>query len=112
MPLFNRELNELADRIGRSNLTVWLHTAAPTNGAPTNARTNVGGGAYEGGATLLATQISNATNGDINNSALSTSGPPMMRSEQLRIGPPCVVPTKSASAPFRARLLGTVIASR
>ena len=34
MPLFTVELNELADRIGRSNLTIRLHTAAPTNGKP------------------------------------------------------------------------------
>ena len=44
MPLFNRELNALADRIGRSDLTFWLHTAAPTNASPMNGRTTAGGG--------------------------------------------------------------------
>ena len=67
MPLFNRELNEIADYIGRSNLTIWLHTAAPTNASPTNGRTNKGGGAYENGASLTAANITNASNGDINN---------------------------------------------
>ena len=68
MPLFNRELNELADRIGRTNLTIWLHTAAPTEGTPTNARISAGGGTYEIGATLLSSNISSASNGDIENS--------------------------------------------
>ena len=69
MPLFDRELNELADRIGRSNLAIWLHTAAPTNGSPTNGRTTVGGGGFASGVTLLATGISNAASGDITNNA-------------------------------------------
>ena len=34
MPLFTRELNELADYIGRATWTVFLHTAAPTNTNP------------------------------------------------------------------------------
>ena len=70
MPLFNRELDELAPRadyIGRSNLTIRLHTAAPTNGSPTNGRTTVGGGAFEAGATLTAANITVASNGDIEN---------------------------------------------
>ena len=67
MPLFNRELNELADRIARSDLTVWLHTATPTDASPTTGRTTVGGGAYEGGATLAASNIAAAANGDIDN---------------------------------------------
>ena len=49
MPLFTRELNDLADRIGRSDLTMRLHTAVPTDENPTNGRTTVGGGAYEAG---------------------------------------------------------------
>ena len=69
MPLFNRELNDLADRIGRSNLAIWLHTAAPTNGSPTNGRTTVGGGGFEAGITLLATGISAASDGDFTNNA-------------------------------------------
>jgi len=67
MPLFARELNELADYIGRSDLTIWLHTAAPTNDDPDNGRTTVGGGAYESGATLTAANISDAADGDITN---------------------------------------------
>ena len=67
MPLFNRELNELADRIGRADLTIWLHTSAPTEADPTAGRTTVGGGAYEAGATLAAGDITDASNGDITN---------------------------------------------
>ena len=65
MPLFTRELNELADYIGRSNLTIWLHTAAPTNAIPAHGRTTVGGGAYEAGITLTAAQLTAAAMGDI-----------------------------------------------
>ena len=74
MPLFTVELNELADRIGRSNLTIRLHTAAPTNGSPTNARTTAGGGSFGTGATLTATNISAASNGDIENSVAISFG--------------------------------------
>ena len=31
MPLFTVELNRLADSIGASDLTIWLHTAAPSD---------------------------------------------------------------------------------
>ena len=65
MPLFTRELNELADRIGRSALTCRLHTSAPTNGTPTNGRTNAGGGGYENGVSVPTGNISAASNGDI-----------------------------------------------
>ena len=65
MPLYTTELNELGDRIGRSNLTIRLHTAAPTNGSPTNARITAGGGTYGTGATVTAANISTASNGDI-----------------------------------------------
>ena len=67
MPLFTRELNELADRIGRSDLTVRLHTAAPTDANPANGRTTVGGGGYENGVTLDSSDISDASAGDISN---------------------------------------------
>ena len=65
MRLFVREQNELADRIGRSNLTVYLHTAEPTDGNPANGRVTVGGGTYETGATYAFGDISNASGGDI-----------------------------------------------
>ena len=66
MPLFTTELNELADRIGRSNLVIRLHTAAPTNGSPTNARVYRRAVArYGTGATVTAANISSASNGDI-----------------------------------------------
>ena len=58
MPLFTVELNRLADSIGASDLTIWLHTAAPTNANIANGRTSVGGGAYENGLTLASTDIS------------------------------------------------------
>ena len=74
MPLFTRELNELADYIGRATWTVFLHTAAPTNGSPNNARISAGGGSYESGASLTAGNITTATNGDIENSAAIAFG--------------------------------------
>ena len=67
MPLFNTELNELADRVGRSDWLVYLHTAAPTNGSPANGRTSVGGPGYENGITLASGDITDASNGDIEN---------------------------------------------
>ena len=67
MPLFTTELNALANRVSRANLTIRLHTAAPTNSSPTNGRTTVGGGSYETGVTLTSGNISDATNGDISN---------------------------------------------
>ena len=67
MPLFNTELNALADRIGRSDLTIRLHAAAPTNASPTNGRTTVGGTGYENGVTLASGDISAASSGDIEN---------------------------------------------
>ena len=69
MPLFTVELNRLADSIGASDLTIWLHTAAPTDADVTNGRTSVGGGAYEAGATLAAADITDASAGDIENDA-------------------------------------------
>ena len=65
MRLFVREQNELADRIARSALTVYLHTAEPTDASPDNGRVTVGGGTYESGATYAAADISNASGGDI-----------------------------------------------
>lgn len=68
MPLFTRELNELMDRIGRSNLTIYLHTAAPTNTSTSNGRVTTGGGAFASGATLTAANITTASSGSIENS--------------------------------------------
>ena len=65
MPLFSRELNELADRIRRSTLTVYLHTATPSNANPTNGRVTSGGGSYSSGFAVTASNISMASNGDI-----------------------------------------------
>ena len=74
MPLFLVELNRLADDVGASDLTIRLHTAAPTDADPTNGRISVGGGVYESGATLAATGISDAANGDISNIAVIDFG--------------------------------------
>lgn len=69
MPLFTVELNRLADNLANTDLTIWLHTAAPTNSSISNGRTAVGGGAYESGKTLAATGISAASDGDVHNNA-------------------------------------------
>lgn len=74
MPLFERELNQLADRIGRANLTIYLHTAAPSDDDTDNGRVTTGGGLYASGATLTAANISNASDGDISNSAAIAFG--------------------------------------
>ena len=67
MPLFNIELNRVADDIGASALTIRLHTAAPTNANPTNGRVTAGGGLFVSGIVLAASDITVASNGDINN---------------------------------------------
>ena len=67
MPLFTVEENRLADSIGTSDLTIFLHTALPTDSAPASGRTAAGGGAFVNGATLAAASISAAANGDIDN---------------------------------------------
>ena len=69
MPLFEVELDRLADSIGASTLTIWLHTAAPTEANPAVNRTSAGGGAYAAGVALAASGISNASGGDITNNA-------------------------------------------
>ena len=74
MPLFDAELNRLADSIGDSDLTIYLHTAAPTEADPTLGRTTAGGGAYQAGATLAAVDITDAAAGDIENSAAISFG--------------------------------------
>ena len=74
MPLFDVELNRLADSVGASDLTIYLHTAEPTNGDPTNGRTTTGGGAFVNGATLTAGNISAASNGDISNDVAVSFG--------------------------------------
>ena len=74
MPLFDRELNALADQIGASDLTIWLHTSAPTNADITTGRTTTGGGAYAAGVTLAASGISDASSGDISNVAAISFG--------------------------------------
>ena len=68
MPLFNRELDELANRIIRSTLTLYIHTEAPTEADPTAGRVVTGGGDYLGRA-MLSTEFTPATggNGDVTN---------------------------------------------
>ena len=65
MPLFVVEQNRIADNIGVSALRFYLHTAAPTDASPTNARTTAGGGAFASGVLIAATDISGAATGDI-----------------------------------------------
>ena len=46
MPLFTVELNRLADSMVDASMTVYLHTAAPTDASPNNARLSAGGGRF------------------------------------------------------------------
>ena len=66
MPLFSSKLNKIADDELALAGTVWLHTAAPTDAAPTNGRTTVGGGDYEAGQVVAAANWTVAANGDVN----------------------------------------------
>ena len=74
MPLFNVELNRLADNIGASTLTIRLHTAAPSDSNPTNGRVTSGGGVYVSGFSLTAGNITVASNGDIENNVAIVYG--------------------------------------
>ena len=65
MPFFTVEENRIADDIRSADLTFYLHTSAPTDAAPTNGRTTVGGGGYENGIVIAASDISVAAFGDI-----------------------------------------------
>lgn len=65
MPLFLAELNALADRIKRSNLTCYLHTAAPTDADNDNARVTGGGTGFTNGQTVTPANISRDADGDL-----------------------------------------------
>ena len=74
MPFFETELNRLANDTSANPLTVFLHTDAPTDASPANARITTGGGLYASGATLAAADITAASNGDVSNSAAIAFG--------------------------------------
>ena len=74
MPLFTVELDRLADNIGASDLTIRLHTSVPSDGSPTAGRTTTGGGSYGTGTTLASSDISDASSGDIENTAAISFG--------------------------------------
>lgn len=74
MPLFTVELNRLADDIGASDLTIYLHTAAPSDADNDAGRITAASGGNYDGATLAAANISAASNGDISNSAAISFG--------------------------------------
>ena len=65
MPLFTTELNRIANDFTSSAWTVFLHTANPTDAAPTNGRTNAGGGGYENGVSVPAGDFTAAASGDV-----------------------------------------------
>ena len=66
MPLFLRELNALADRIKRSALTCYLHTAAPSDADTDNGRVTTGGGAFASGKAVPAgANITRDADGDL-----------------------------------------------
>ena len=60
MPIFNAELNRIANDISASDLTCYVHTAAPSDGSPTNGR--VPGLSAQ---TLAASSWSAASDGDV-----------------------------------------------
>ena len=68
MPLFGPYLDTIADDMVGGAGTVYLHTAAPTDNAPTNGRTTAGGGSYANGVTTAASDWTAASDGDVENS--------------------------------------------
>ena len=64
MPLFTIEQNRIANDVSASALTFRLHTAVPTNNAPTNGRVTGGGGLFATGVTIAASNLTVAANGD------------------------------------------------
>ena len=67
MPLFARERDALAGAVRASALTIYLHTAAPTDVAPTNGRTTTGGGAFQNGLAWPTNQMSAVSGGAFDN---------------------------------------------
>lgn len=65
MPLFLTELNALADRIKRSNMTLFLHTSAPSDADYDAGRITAGGTGYTDGQTVTPANISRDTDGDL-----------------------------------------------
>ena len=74
MPLFTTELNRIANDIGQSDLTIYLHTQAPINSNPALGRVTTGGGSYANEATLNSSDITEASNGDIQNRTIIDYG--------------------------------------
>ena len=74
MPLFGVALDALANGLVDGAGKVWLHTAAPTDGSPTNGRTSVGGGSYEVGFTTSDASWTDASSGDVANAAAFAFG--------------------------------------
>ena len=74
MPLFTAKLNAMADELVDAAGTVYLHTAAPTDGSPDNGRTTAGGGAYGAGVATAAANWTVAANGDIQNNVAFAFG--------------------------------------
>ena len=68
MPLFDDALDAIADGLVDAAGRIYLHTAAPTNNAPTNGRTTAGGGSYASGLATAASDWTAASNGDVENS--------------------------------------------
>ena len=74
MPLFTAKLNAMADELVDGAGRLYLHTAAPTDGSPTNGRTTAGGGAYGAGLATAAGNWTAAANGDVENSVAFAFG--------------------------------------
>ena len=74
MPLFTSKLNAMADELVDAAGTLYLHTAAPTDGDPTNGRTSSGGGAYDNGLATAAANFTAASDGDVENSVAFSFG--------------------------------------
>ena len=69
MPFFTARLNAMANALVNDAGVFYLHTAAPTDADPTNGRTSTGGGLFETGIVTAATDWTDASNGDVENSS-------------------------------------------
>ena len=74
MPLFTVKLNAMGDELVDAAGTVYLHTAAPTDVAPTNGRVTGGGGSYASGFDTVAANWTVAAAGDVQNNVAFNFG--------------------------------------
>ena len=74
MPFFTSYLDSVANEVFDAAGVIYLHTVEPTDADPTNGRTSAGGGAFENGLATVATDWTDANDGDVQNSVAFAFG--------------------------------------